>query len=210
MATLISLANYKVWAGISGTGEDTKLTLMLEAASAEIRRWCGRNLTNGFESATRTENYDGTNGPTIQLIEWPITSITSVAERTADGTSTTLAATTYRVQATTGILSRVDVERGRFTGYNNVGGIDAVWGIDPNFIDGFQNIVVVYVGGYSTIPSDLQVACAKLTDMSRATAGANLALNSESIGQYSYTRANAADYETLQRNIINAYRSGVV
>ena len=108
MASLISISEYKVWAGISGTAQDALLTVLVDAVSMEVRRMCDRDLTNGFESVSRTERYDGTVEQTIQLVEWPVSSITSVKVYTAGGSYDTLDSGTYRVNGDSGLLSRID------------------------------------------------------------------------------------------------------
>ena len=56
MASLISIAEYKVWAGITGTAQDALLTVLVDAVSMEVRRLCDRNLTNGFENNAWAHN----------------------------------------------------------------------------------------------------------------------------------------------------------
>lgn len=207
MASLISIAEYKVWAGISGTAQDALLTVLVDAVSMEVRRWCDRNLTNGFESATRTERYDGTNEQTIQLIEWPITSITSVSIYSAGGDYDTLETDTYRVNGDSGVLSRIDPRLGRYP-VTAFGTVNATFSCQPWFEQGFDNIEVVYVGGYSTIPADLKMACYRLTDLAYAARGRNMGVQSESLGGYSYTNANPKATNEIKAELVRAYNTG--
>lgn len=209
MASLISIAEYKVWAGISGTAQDALLTVLVDAVSAEVRRWCDRNLTNGFESASRTERYSGMGEQTIQLTEWPVASITSVTVYTADGTAEVLDSSTYRVNGDSGVLSRIDPKRARFP-VTAFGSVDATFSTQPWFEEGFDNVQVVYTGGYSTIPADLKMACYRLTDLAYSARGRNFALASESLGQYSYSNANPKATNEIKAEVLRAYMTGGV
>jgi hypothetical protein len=207
MASLISIAEYKVWAGITGTAQDALLTVLVDAVSMEVRRWCDRNLTNGFESVSRTERYDGTGEQTIQLIEWPVASITSVTVYTADGTTEVLDSSTYRVNGDSGVLSRIDPKRARFP-VTAFGTVQATFSTQPWFEDGFDNVQVVYTGGYATIPADLKMACYRLTDLAYSARGRNFGIQSESLGGYSYTNANPKATNELKAELVRAYNTG--
>ena len=209
MATLVSTAEYKTWRGITGSSQDTLIAFLLGMSSAYVRRACGRNLTNGFESATRTETYSGTDETTIQLQEWPITSVTSVTQLFAGGSTQALDSTTYRFNADTGILSRIDAVRGRFASFGTDGAtVAGTWRPEPMFADGFFNFSVVYVGGYSTIPADLHQAVCQLTDILYVGRGRDPSLKSESLGQYSWTAADAAQINQIKMDLIRPYNTG--
>lgn len=207
MASLISISEYKVWAGISGTAQDALLTVLVDAVSMEVRRMCDRDLTNGFESASRTERYDGTGEQTIQLVEWPVSSITSVKVYTAGGSYDTLDADTYRVNGDSGLLSRIDPVLARFP-TDAFGTIESTFSVQPWFPAGFDNIEVVYTGGYATIPADLKMACYRLTDLAYAARGRNFGLQSESLGGYSYTNMDPEKTKSIKAEIIQAYNTG--
>jgi hypothetical protein len=209
MGLLVSLADYKTVAQISGTAQDARLTILLGMASAEIRRACGRDLTNGFESATRTETYPGTDESTVQLNEWPVTSITSVTVLTAGGGTEVLDSDSYRVDAATGLLSRIDVERGRFSSYQwKTSTPEGSFKPSPRFEEGFFNVSVVYVGGYATIPLDIQGAVCQITSILSGNVGANMSLKSESLGQYSVTRQDAKIIDEIKAGLVRAYNTG--
>jgi len=67
-------------------------------------------------------------------------------------------------------------------------GILKLWGIFPT---GHQNITVRYTAGYSTIPNDLEQICIDLTKLYYDNASINSAVQSESIGDYSYTNKDS-------------------
>lgn len=206
---LTTVSAYKTYAGISGIGEDTRLAVYLAAASASIRYICGRSLSNGFESASRTEVIDGQGTGTLQLKEWPVSSITSVSEIDNSGSSTALASTEYRVDSNTGILYKIGAEGGRF-GYSL--GLPTPYtpqfGTYPAFPKGIQNISVVYTGGYSSIPSNLEMAVFRVMDLLRASAGADPTKQSESLGAYTYTARSAADTDLIVQALVGDFKTG--
>jgi len=206
MASLITIAEYKTWARIpsSDTSQDTLLTFLADAVSLDMRRWCDRDETNGFESATRTEVYNGTDEEAIQLREIPVASITSVSVLYADGSSQLLDANSYRVDTRTGILSRIDARRSRYP-VSYFGNVDAIFSAEPRFPTGFDNISVVYVAGYSPIPADIKVAALRLMDMAYAAGGRNPNLASESIGGYSYSNQDPKAYTSIKAEITRLY-----
>lgn len=210
MADLVTATEYKTYAGISGSDLDTVIGVMIDIASVQIRRYCGRNLTTGFESASRTEVYDGNGYKELQLTEWPVTSITSVTQVLDDGSTSALASTNYRVEGATGRLVRLAARTGRFA-TSTWGEVSSPgWGWEPGWDDGFQNWSVVYTGGYSTIPDDLKFACYRLIDWMMGTRGTNPTLQSESLGSYSYSRMSASDdaEAKMLRQILGPFMQG--
>lgn len=206
MASLISIAEYKVWAGISGTSQDALLTVLVDAVSMEVRRWCDRNTTNGFESMSRTERYDGNDEQTIQLMEWPVTAVTSVTVYTAGGDTDVLDADTYRFDGDSGVLSRIDPRLARFP-VTAFGTVNSTFSVQPWFERGFNNIEVVYTGGYATIPADLKMACYRLTDLAYTARGRNMGIQSESLGSYSYTNFDPTKTTAIKAELVRAYNS---
>ena len=202
MASLVSLTDYKSLRGITVTTWDTRLTGMLAAASAMVRRWCGRDESTGFESGTtRTEYIDGTNGPTLQVREWPIVTLTSVSELDASGTATDLASTDYRAENRTGILARHTSAYGRFTSMNGVPSVP-YFQSSPRWCGGFQNWKVIYTGGFATIPADLQEGVCKITDSLFAQLRKDMAgLQSEDLGDYGYVNRPIEDYEEALKSL---------
>lgn len=208
MASLISLTNYKVHAGISGTAEDTLLQMMLDAASMAIRRACNRNETTGFENGTFTEKYDGTGIETIQLREWPVTSITSVTELFDDASTETIASTEYRANLRNGLLFMIGARTGRFVHDEYGNPTYAAFDTVPCWNAGFQNYTIVYVANGATIPADLQDACARITDLLYADRKSNPQMQSESLGAYSYTRASEFSKVDYIADLIAPFKTG--
>ena len=206
MAFLVTRTEYKVWRNITGTSLDTFIDQILGWVSSDIRAYCGRSESNGFESATRTEYHNGPGEAMIQLREWPVTSITSVTQRWAGGSTQTLDSNSYRVDPETGLLSRIDVDRGRFASFTATYlGQAGDFQPSPQFQEGFQNYTVVYVGGYSTIPGSLQKACCLLADMLFVGRGRDGSIQSESLGQYSYTLADQPKVDEIRESLLSDY-----
>lgn len=203
MASLVSLADYKVYAGYgAATTYDAVHTVMLGMASAMVRRHCGRDEDTGFATAARTEFYSGTGGETIQLREYPVTTLTSVESKDdADAYTTLVAATDYRFTARTGLLYRKGTLHGRFA--DGTG-----WGPSPCWVEGNDNFRVIYTAGYSTIPADLVLAVCKLVDLMFAERKAGGAMQSESIGGYSYTRATQEMKSESMAAMLAPFRGG--
>lgn len=198
----------------SGTVSALIDRLILEV-DAKIGRFCGRIDDDGnqtFESASRTEVYDGTGSSTLTLRNTPVTAITSVSLIDDSGNSTTVASTDYRRDARTGVLHRL---KGTDYGWPD----DYVYGVGPRYRQrtgpvwcrGFQNYSIVYTGGYATVPSDLQsVATTLVCDafLERRESGGVQQHQTSSITRQFKTEADRAAY--MQRMLGPYKRPGAV
>ena len=209
---LATVANYKAWAGINGNGSDAAITLMLAQAEAMVRRYAGRDLTNGFESASRTETYDGNGESVLQLREWPVASVATVEERDRGGTWTTLDATEYRLDTRTGQLHKINAMRGRIMADYVGGGTNLAFGVHPSWSADPASVRVTYTGGYSTIPADIVAVVYLLIDHKLANAGSDQTLTSESIGVYSKSRGGTymSEGDILAKNMPSETRGTVI
>lgn len=209
---LATVANYKAWAGINGTGYDAAITLMLAQAEAMVRRYAGRDLTNGFESANRTETYDGNGAAVLQLREWPVTTITTVEERDRAGTWTTLDADEYRVDTRTGQLYRLGATWGRIVSDFIGGGNNPAFGVSPSWSSDPASVRVTYTGGYTTIPADIVAVVYLLIDYKLANGGGNASATNESIGVYSVARGGTymSEVDILAKNTPSELRGTVI
>ena len=209
---LATVANYKAWAGINGTGSDAAITLMLAQAEASVRRYAGRDMTNGFESANRTETYNGDGSAVLQLREWPITTLTTVEERDRAGTWTTLDADEYRVDTRTGQLYRLGATWGRIVSDFVGGGNNPAFGVSPSWSADPASVRVTYTGGYTTIPADIVAVVYMLIDYKLANAGGNPSATSETIGVYSVSTSGSSvtEHEILKSNMPSETRGTVI
>lgn len=136
-----TLANVREFLGGGGTGEDALLANLIARATVEMQTWMDRAL---FQ-ATFTEYYDGNAGPTVIVNERPIVSVTSLH----DSLDQTWDATT--------VIAAADFAYDRNPSLRNTGQVYRRYGVP--FYAGFQNVRVVYVGGYSTVPLDIEEVC---------------------------------------------------
>lgn len=77
MPDLVSLADAKVYLGISVTTYDTLLTQLLDELEAQFEMDCGRKALPYAAAATRTEVFDGT-GCSELYLRYPIATLTSI------------------------------------------------------------------------------------------------------------------------------------
>ena len=143
---LISLADYKTLAGISSSTDDSKLEELIDSVSQLVKTYCGVSFLD-YYSADKTE-FITKNFSThlVELTESPVTTVTSVEERTSPTASyiTLTVNTDYVLDATTDCLYRMSG-----SGYQN-------WQTGPN------SVKVVYRAGYSALPQDLRLAVVDL------------------------------------------------
>ena len=86
-------------------------------------------------------------------------------------------------------------------------GIVKIWGYFPV---GFQNITIKYVGGYATIPADVEQVCLELAKNYLDSKGQNTTLQSESIGSYSYSAKSELPTSGIPASLqgrLNSWRS---
>lgn len=112
-----TLSDVKGFLGVTGTDDDTRLTLLVSWTEELIHAYLGRNLN----TATYTQIYYKPQTEGIQLNNYPVDSITSIT---------------------------IDTETQTLTDYDLVIDIGTVYG---DFIES-EDVTIVYVGGYSTIP----------------------------------------------------------
>lgn len=134
---------------------------LIPVAGAAIGRFCNRIDETGaqtFESASRTEDYDGSGDPILCLRNYPVTSVTSISLLDETGTViSTLSTSDYRIDLRSGRIhwTAATAAAAWSGGYDSP--IGPSYGSEPvGWPVGFQNIRVVYTGGYSTVPYDLQ------------------------------------------------------
>lgn len=82
MADLITLAEAKLFLGVTGTAEDARITELIEGVTAVIQNYTGRNFADNPASSTKTFIYDGSG-----FLE--IDDCTAVSAVTMDGATLT-------------------------------------------------------------------------------------------------------------------------
>jgi hypothetical protein len=181
MASLISVETMEAASSSFADLSEAEQTRRLAAATAAIENYVGRPLAR----ATRTETHRPESSWRIYLRATPVESVTSVvAGRT--GSTTTLDADQYSVDAETGVL---EVYRSFYGGYRYP---DRVYGSDPRA----GNVVVTYVGGYDTdeAPADITQAAilATLATTETLSLSGGGMYASEQLGSYSYRLMNSS------------------
>ena len=151
MVDLITLREYKNFAGLTGESENAKINVIIPAISQAVKTYCGTSFID-YYSTDKTEYYDIKDKYTNAIIldESPIVSITSVEERESQSDS-----------YTTLIFENSD-SSGKYdyvVDYN----ADTIFRTtatgDKMFPQGRRAVKVVYKSGYSATPEDLKLAC---------------------------------------------------
>ena len=166
---LATLAEIRDELDITNGAQDARLQRYLTSASAAISQYCNRV----FPAETMTEQFWAQRDrwprlvkggfPSLQLSRWPIQSVTSVTE---NGTAL-VEDTDFTVDAANGQLVRLDINL-----------YPRPWPIFP--------IVVVYVGGFDTIPADVADAAVRMVKARYFSRDRDPMLRSENIeGVYS-------------------------
>lgn len=134
----VSLADIKTFLGVSGSGDDALLTVMLDTACQNIELYCNTI----FAQRTVTEQI-WPEDPMMTLIlgRSPVISLTSL---TIDSAAQSNLSTDYYLSLAAGFLKRVD---GAYIGGNN----PALSRDGFNVLAG-TTMQIVYVAGYATIP----------------------------------------------------------
>jgi hypothetical protein len=207
---IITTANYKTYKGISASTYDGQLDVIIPAAQSAVEQWCGRV----FDSASYTEKVNGNDWHRIVVKNAPITALTSITLIGPDGTSEVLDSSTYTFEAETGIIGFQPASEGVLS-VNEWGESDSDgWDVSPKFSDGFQNLSVVYTGGYSagTMPAGLKLAMYQYVDvlMAQAVAGVGTgAFKSERLGDYNYERMTGEESEALMVRLFGPWRRAI-
>jgi len=199
---LCTAAEYKAWRGITKTDWDTVLGVMITTATAEIERLCGRTA-GGFESATFTEVFDGDGSQVLQVSNGPISSITSITIGNSD--PSTLASTGYTHDSRFGIM-RLPFETGGLVARDVWG--EPVYGSSDRavFTEGFQNITVVYVAGYATIPDDLKRVCYQFISHYFDSRGRDFEKAAQAIGNSNMTVKATAEFVAKKMDVLSSWR----
>lgn len=202
---IITLADYKTHAGITGDGDNSRLQDIIDEAHAALRRAAFRDMSNGFESATRTEDYESTTGE-LQLKEYPVTSVTSITPINDDNTlGTAIDSTKYRLDKVLGIVSLNGSQNGRVI-------IDAdadrevlgTWRFEPRF----NRVRVVYV---SDAPAaDVKGAVKRMVDGLYSSVRRDHSIGSQSLGGWSVSYTSADEAARHQLGLIRSLRGGGV
>lgn len=150
---ITTVANCKAFRGIesSNTEHDAELARIIPGVQAFLERQCGRV----FDQLSVTEFYDGDDWHDLLVVARPpITSITNIWDDVGRVYATPLTATQYEIKdAAAGIVRLLD---------------GLVFGA------GRRNIKITYVGGFATMPIDLEQASIEMVWAAREKGQHNL------------------------------------
>ena len=150
MADLITLQQYKDFAGLTGVTMDSRINVIIDSISQLVKNYCGTSIIDDYSSA-KTEYFDILDAKTtrIMLDEGPIRTVTSVSERESQADSYVTLITEnsdssgkyeYIVDSMTDSIIRTSQD------------------VDKSFPKGRKTVKVVYTAGYSSTPEDLKLA----------------------------------------------------
>ena len=150
MADLITLQQYKDFAGLTGVTMDARINVIVDSVSKLVKNYCGTSFIDDYSSA-KTEYFDIKDNVStrVMLDEGPVNTVTSVQERDSQADSYVTLITEnsdnsgkyeYIVDTMTDSIVRTDEN------------------VDKAFPKGRKAVKVVYTAGYSSCPEDLKLA----------------------------------------------------
>ena len=83
----------------------------------------------------------------------------------------------------------------------------AYWPLERGIMpDAVKSVCVEYTAGYATVPDDIEQACIEIAAMMYRDRRRDAGLASESLGDYSYTRANRAEVDAVMSGLLADWR----
>jgi len=83
----------------------------------------------------------------------------------------------------------------------------AYWPLERGIMpDAVKSVLVEYTAGYATVPDDIEQACIEIAAMMYRDRRRDAGLASESLGDYSYTRANRAEVDAVMAGLLTDWR----
>ena len=151
MADLITLQQYKDFAGLQGVQTDARINVIIDSISQLIKNYCGTSFID-FYSTDKTEFFDILDNHTtrIMLGESPLVSVSQVQER-EDQSSSYVTLITENSDSSDKYEYMIDTVTDSIVRTNST--------IDIPFPRGRKAVKVVYRAGYSSTPEDLKLAC---------------------------------------------------
>lgn len=208
--SLITLNNLKTFLGITTASEDATLGPVVAAVDAAVKKYLGRTL----ERAARVDYFCGNGRPRLYLRESPLAELGYVRVDQGgyygQGVGSPFGTETQLTLGSDFVYESVlqdETNRGCLIH------LGAGWPC------GVGNIKVSYTAGYTTIPSDVVLACYSLATVLRAgREDGGVPMQSENLGDYSYqllsggaAGVKGTPYEvTSAISMLKAYRKVVV
>lgn len=177
---IITLAEFKTFAGITGTAEDAQLTPMIAMVNKYLVDYTDRDIE---ETSYEDEVYDGPGTIALQLRNYPVSEVSEV------------------------LCNNVEVEEVTYSDRID-SGTDGYWIKNPElgilwrsglWPRGRGIILVSYTAGYETVPDDLKYAAYVAASYLRRIQK-KIGIISESLGSYAYSLANPSNGRSLFEN----------
>lgn len=148
-----------------GGASQSQIQFFLDCVNHAVVRYCGVQFCNtAGTQQTFTEYLDGNGSHTIRVKNPPIGTVTSVTVYDAAGDADVLDSDTYRYNAQ-GTIEKTAFGTSLFAYTENGEVLPGVTvGDTSQFPEGFQNVKVIYTGGYTTAPADLRMAVYEIVD----------------------------------------------
>lgn len=206
MADLVTLADYKAYAGITSTTQDTMHSILIASVSKMIRTYCNRSFTEYYAN-NKIEVRDG-GDYYIYLDELPIVSVVSV-EQSFDNGQTYSALTNYVgyivkqdqgcIQAAGVGLHLVDMGLA-VEAYASSSRLPEF----PYLMNGYK---ITYKGGYSACPEDLKLAVFDLvTYYSRSDMAVKSTRLAGAVGSATLEYITTTNFPAHIRRVLDMYR----
>jgi hypothetical protein len=151
MANLVTLREYKDFAGLTGVSEDAKLNVIIPSISQAVKTYCGTSIVD-YYSSDKVEYFDIHDNSTYQIMvdESPLVSVSQVQERESQADSyVTLISENSDSSGKYEYV--VDTEKDLISRTNDTA--------DKAFPKGRKAVKVTYRAGYASTPADLKLAC---------------------------------------------------
>ena len=150
MANLVTLQQYKDFAGLQGVQKDARINVIISSISQLVKSYCGTSFVDYYSSA-KTEYFDILDPLTdrVMLDESPLVAVTSVQERT-DQASSYVTLITENSDSSGKYEYIVDTVSDSIIRTQSTG--------TKYFPKGRKAVKVVYTAGYSATPADLRLA----------------------------------------------------
>ena len=150
MADLVTLQQYKDFAGLTSIKNDARINVVIDQVSQLVKTYCGSTIVD-YASTNKVEykNIKDSIVDTIILDESPLIQVVSVQERTsqADAYVTLI---TENSDSSGKYEYVVDDESDSITRTNSTG--------NKYWAKGMKSVKVTYKAGYTSTPEDLKLA----------------------------------------------------
>ena len=150
MANLVTLQQYKDFAGLQGVKTDARINTIIPQVTKVVKNYCGTSIID-YYSSDKTEYFDILDDRTsrIMLDESPLVSVSQVQERD-DQASSYVTLITENSDSSGKYEYIVDTNTDSIIRTTSTG--------TKYFSKGHKAVKVVYRAGYSSTPEDLKLA----------------------------------------------------